>query len=137
MPDTLKHPAVSPTTTITFDGIIDVNHGRQAVNSEDFGSTIGVSKQAASNRTKGQAQVSIVLATLATGDSVRTKVKNLMTLFKLQAEDDMEILLNFADGGTLTWVGKVIAVNGTFQGGTAAVKWIGTIQQNVATETWS
>ncbi len=68
--DTLKHPAVTPTTTIIFNGIIDINHGRTAMNSEDFGSTTGNSKQAASNRTQAQIQVSIKLITNATS-SVR------------------------------------------------------------------
>lgn len=134
--DTLKHPAVTPTTTIIFNGIIDINHGRTATNSEDFGSTTGVSKQAASNRTQSQCQVSIKLITNSTS-SVRAKVKALMDLYKAEAEDDMEIVINFSDGGTVTWVGKVVNVNGTFVGGSGSVQWIGTIDMNIATSTWS
>lgn len=137
MPDnTLTHPVGSPTTTVIFNGVVDANHGRQAVNSEDFGSTTTTSKQAASNRTKAQWQITIDLITNVTSD-VRVKVKTLMELFNASAKDDMQILLNFADGGTVTLVGKLVNVNGTFVGGTGAVKWIGTVDMNVATETWS
>ena len=132
----LQHPATSPTTIITFDGIIDLARGRTAVNSEDFGSTTGTSRQAASNRSKADTQISFTLSTSAI-KSVREKVKELATLFKNSAKDDMAIITYFADGGTIIYTGKLIDERGIFLGGVAATKYDGTLDMNVSTEIFS
>lgn len=136
MADTLTHPPSAPTTTITFDGIIDFSRGRNAVNSEDFGSIDGDSRQAASNRTKGDTQISFIFVSDSVS-SVREKVKALEELYIAEAEDDMKITLNFSDGGTVVYVGKVVDERGVFIGGMGAVKYVGTIDMNVGTVTWS
>lgn len=136
MADTLTHPTTSPTTTITFDGIIDIARGRTAMASEDFGSTVGESRQAASNRTKADLQITFTLAT-KNGVSVRSKVATLANLYKTTASEDMKITINFADGGTCIWIGKIVDERGTFEGGKGAVKYMGSLDMNVKTEIWS
>ena len=136
MANTLTYPTTSPTITITFDGIVDIARGRTAMNSEDFGSTTGVSRQAASNRTKADIQITFILATID-GVSVRTKVSELAELYKLYASEDMKITVDFADGGTCIWIGKIVDERGTFDGGAGAVKYMGSFDMNVAQEIWS
>ncbi len=136
MASTLKHPATSPTTTITFDGIVDFSHGRQAMNSKDFGGTAGTSSLAASNRTQADLQVTVKLVTDAT-KSARQKYKELADLVKAKVEDDMELYLDFGSSTNLTVVGKVVSLNATFTGGTAQSSVVLTIDMNIATEVWS
>lgn len=134
--DKLEYPVTSPTTTIIFDGIIDKARGRQAMNSKDFGGSDGKSRQAASKRTQANTQVTFKFVTKP-AKSVRTKVKELANLYKAQADKDMKLTINFADGGNVIYTGKIASEDGTFEGGAGAVRYIGTIDFNIATETWS
>lgn len=134
--DVLEYPVISPTTTIIFNAIVDIARGRSAMNSEDFGSNDGNSRQAASNRTQLDMQLSFKLITNSTS-SVRQKVKELATLFKNYAKNDMKITINYADGGTCIWTGKIVDERGIFEGGKGATVYLGTIDMNVKTEVWS
>ena len=127
---------VGESSTITFDGIIDIARGREAMNSEDFGSTVADSRQAASNRSKAHMQISYFLVTEG-ATSARDKVKELEELYAQKIEDDWQIFLDFGGGESITYVGKLVASDGIFLGGTASVKYQGTLDMNVRTETFS
>lgn len=136
MADTLKHPAVTPTTTVTFDGVFDLARGREAMNSKDFGGYAGVSRLAASNRTKAHYTWSFYLVTDG-ATSARDKVKVLAELMAAYADEDMEVVFDFGGGETLTLVGKIANEDGSFVGGTATTRYMGTIAFNTATVVWS
>ena len=105
-------------------------------NSEDFGSTTATSRQAASNRSKAHMQISYFFVTEG-ATSARDKVKELEELYALKIEDDWQIFLDFGGGESITYVGKLVASDGIFLGGTASVRYQGTLDMNVRTETFS
>ncbi len=127
---------VGESATITFDGIIDIPRGREAMNSEDFGSTVADSRQAASNRSKAHMQISYFFTTEG-ATSARDKVKELEELYAQKIEDDWKITLDFGGGESITYIGKLVASDGIFQGGTSSVKYQGTLDMNVRQELFS
>jgi|TARA_R100000479_G_scaffold175568_1_gene126934 hypothetical protein len=137
MADTLVYSS----TTITFDGIQDYSRSRQAMNSKDFGGVDGVSRQASSNRSQATVSVTFILRTDDTypssGQSVRQKVKAFANAFKSNVDKTWTLTLDMGDAGTVTYTGLITGENGSFQGGTGAVRYLGTISMNVATETFS
>jgi hypothetical protein len=137
----MANTLVYSTTTVTFDGIQDFSRSRQAMNSKDFGGTDGTSRQASSNRTQSTVQVTFTFKTDDTypssGSSVRQKVKAFANAFKSNADKTWTLSLDMGDGGTVVYTGLITGENGSFQGGTGAVRYIGTISLSVATETFS
>ena len=132
----VQQPASGPTLTVDFDGVVDVSRGRQAMNSEDFGSSTGTSRQAASLRTKANIQITFKLVS-EVGNSARTKMKALVDRFIAAADEDWLLYLDFGSGEYISYTGKIVSEDGVFQGGTSTTVYMGTLDMNVATESWS